>query len=380
VLIGSLLSGLIGSGLTVVALWLGGVFDEEPVPTAQPDATMPVVEVIDQQPAGPAQISITPSDIESRVAAVAAKVIPSIVTVEVGDIVSFTRDDEDIEQFQAFGSGSGVVFRDDGFILTNNHVVEDAAITKVIFFDGRTYDAEVVGTDPLTDIAVIKIAASDLVPIEFADIDELDIGDQAIAIGNPLGLAGGPSVTAGVISAFNRSLQTGPNPNDRLHGLLQTDAPITRGSSGGALLDEAGRLIGITTAIGVSDVGAEGLAFAVPVDLVQRLASDLMEDGVVQHAYLGINIGDALAQTDDGAEVPIGAEVTGLQDTSAMAEAGAQEGDIIISIEGQDVLTAEDLLAVLRSFRAGDTIEILIDRDGEEVVIEVELDLRPDNL
>ncbi len=380
----AIIGGLVGSALTVGALWIGGVFEDNVPAGTGTDITQveplaePALDPVSDDP--PGAVIITPLDGNSRVSAVAARAIPAIVTVEVGDNVSMPSGGETELVFRAFATGSGVVFRSDGYILTNNHVVEDTVITKVVFSDGRRFIAEVVGTDPLTDIAVLKIDATGLASIEFADIDELAIGDEAIAVGSPLGLEGGPSVTAGVVSAFNRQLTTGPGQNDALYGLLQTDAPITLGSSGGALLNGQAQLIGITTAIGVSDVGAEGLGFAVPVDMVERLAADLIADGVVHHAYLGIGVDDALTESDQGAEIPSGAAVTGFATGSAIQLAGADVGDIIVSINGTPVRTTFDLLSILRSYRAGDEIDVVVNRDGEEIALTVELGQRPDDL
>lgn len=375
-----IIGGLIGSALTVGALWLGGVFEDEAPITAGAGSADVVVtsNPVDETVSG--EVTITPLDGNSRVSTVAARAIPSIVTVEVGDNVTVPSGDATESVFHPFATGSGVVFRSDGYILTNNHVVEDTVITKVVFSDGRKFEAEMVGTDPLTDIAVLKIDATGLPTIEFADITDLAIGDEAIAVGSPLGLEGGPSVTAGVVSAFNRQLNTGPGPNDSLYGLLQTDAPITLGSSGGALLNGEAQLIGITTAIGVSDVGAEGLGFAVPVDMVQRLSEDLITDGRVRHAYLGIGVDDAMIDLGDGAEIPAGAAITGFASGSAIQLAGADVGDVIIEINGISVSTKFDLLSLLRSYRAGDRIDILVTRSEEEVSLTVELGLRPDDL
>lgn len=379
-----IIGGLIGSVLTVGALWIAGVFDRtapattpaETIPAAAP--AQPTLDPGDSPSNG--TITITPFDGDSRVAAVAARAIPAIVTVEVGDNVRHPSGNETTVVFRVFATGSGVVFDPDGYILTNNHVVEDSVITKVVFSDGRRYEAELVGRDPLTDIAVLKIDATELEAIEFADIDRLAIGDEAIAVGSPLGLEGGPSVTAGVISAFNRQLRTGPAESDSLYGLLQTDAPITLGSSGGALLNGQAQLIGITTAIGVSDVGAEGLGFAVPVDMVERLAADLIADGIVRHAYLGIGVEDAMIMSDDGVEIPSGALITGFASGSAIQQAGAAVDDVIVEIDGIGISTRFELLSILRSYRADDDIHVVVQRDGESVEFDMELGLRPDDL
>ena len=206
------------------------------------------------------------------------------------------------------------------------------------------------------------------------------MGDVAVAVGNPLGLNGGPSVTSGVVSALDRTLPTnGLSGAGQLYGLLQTDAPITRGSSGGALLNDRGELIGITTAIGVSDVGAEGLGFAVPSHLVERIASDLISDGNVRHAFLGISGRPAFAQRSDGASVPVGAEISELLTDSAIGAAGAQVGDVIVAVDGERVNSLILLVARLRTLRAGDEVIVTVSRDGAEMDLTLVLDLHPES-
>ena len=219
------------------------------------------------------------------------------------------------------GTGSGVGFTNEGHLLTNNHVVEDSVRIEVELIDGRTYEAELVGRDELTDVAVIKIEPGLVAPIPLAERADLGIGDMAIAVGNPLGLEGGPSVSVGVISAFERPLDIErPDGESRsLQGLIQTDAAISGGSSGGALVDRDGALIGITTAKSVGST-TEGVGFAVPVDLVVNIALDLISFGEVEHPFLGI-LGATYYETlSDGAESPGGAEVLRIIDGSVAGD------------------------------------------------------------
>jgi S1-C subfamily serine protease len=276
---------------------------------------------------------------------VAERAIPSIVTVEVSS-------------FFGTGGGSGVVYGDDGYIVTNNHVIARASSIAIVVSDGARFPAEVIGADPLTDLAVLRVERSDVTSIDIGSSAELDIGQAAIAVGNPLGLIGGPSVTSGIISALNRFLDV--EAGTRLYGLIQTDAPITRGSSGGALLDGNARLIGITTAIAVSDVGAEGLGFAVPIDIATEVINDLIEDGEVAHALLGIE-GETAFATSEGAGFPVGVLVTDILGNSAYEAAGGQLNDVIISIDALSIDTLDELFTHIRALRAGEmaTIEIL---------------------
>lgn len=377
-------SALLSAVATTTLLWVTGMFDREVVRITEILEVTEVVEVpAPETPPAPAGHVAAPIAPESSpappdtgvgttapvfaptdlVARVAARAIPSIVTVQ-----SFG------EEFGRIGSGSGVIIGSDGFIVTNDHVIDGADTLKVIMSDGLSYPATLVGTDPLMDIAVLKVEARSLVAIEFGSMDGLQTGEQAIAVGNPLGLDGGPSVTAGVISAFDRTLVTNFVTGDSLYGLLQTDAPITRGSSGGALLDVHGRLLGITTAIGLSDVGAEGLGFAVPINLVEGIVNDLMSEGEVRHAFLGIRGSSAFTEREDGVESPLGVEISLLED-SAIGEAGAEDGDVIVALDGEPVKSMPLLVSRLRSYRAGDPVTVTVDRGGQTVDIDMVLDM-----
>ena len=386
-------SALLAAAATTTALWLAGAFDREivrvtevvevrevvhsppppetpPQPEVTASSTLPApTEPDDAEPAPTGSTTTStsatvfaPTDL---VAVVATQAIPSIVTVQNFD-----------EELIRAGSGSGVVITPDGFIITNHHVIEDADTLKVIMSDGLSYPAELVGSDPLMDIAVLKVEAGGLPYIRFGSMDGLRTGAPAIAVGNPLGLDGGPSVTAGVISAFDRSLVTNPLTGDSLYGLLQTDAPITRGSSGGALLDVRGRLLGITTAIGLSDVGAEGLGFAVPINLVEGIVDDLMSQGEVRHAFLGIRGSSAFSELAAGVESPLGVEITILEE-SAIGDAGAEDGDVIVALDGLTVRSMPQLVAVLRSYRADDPVTVTVQRGEEKLDIDLTLDRFP---
>jgi len=346
-----LAAGVAGAALTAGAFLLW--FDDEPATVVQQIETH-VVE---------------PSGEEAAAAAVARAVLPSIVTVEVRA--------SSVGEFVAEGSGSGVVLSADGLLVTNQHVVEGAGQVRVIFAGGRTYPAEIAGKDPATDLAVLRIAAGGLTPIALGSSGSLEIGDTAIAVGSPLGLKGGPSVTVGVVSAFDRQLGTG---NDILYGMIQTDAPITRGSSGGALVDASGRLIGITTAIGVSDVGAEGLGFAIPVELVALVTEQLADGGVASHPFMGVKGSTFLRQEADGATVPAGVEVAEVIAATAAAEAGIEVGDILLSVDGESLTTIEQLVSMLRFYRVGDEVAVELERGGELQTITVNLLERPEGV
>ncbi len=338
---------LLGTGVTLGVLGVLGALDE-------PASTPPPVPTTVGSPVP----SIVPGGAEPSTIEVAAAAIPSIVAVEVFGV-------------SGFGGGSGVVYDTEGHILTNHHVVDGSDQVFVVFSDGVRYPAEVVGSDALTDIAVLSTARLDATPIRLGTQADLVIGERTVAVGNPLGLRGGPSVTSGILSATGRTLQV--EADSILYGLLQTDAPITRGSSGGALLDQEAKLIGITTAIGVSDVGAEGLGFAVPVDLAMSVADDLIVDGSVSHALLGINP-TIVTDVVDAAEIPLGVGVAAFTDPeSAYADSGGMIDDVILSLEGTQVTSPDGLIALLRMRRAGDEIFMRVLRESEEITLGVTL-------
>ncbi|MCP4964478.1 MAG: trypsin-like serine protease [bacterium] len=355
-----LLGGLVGAGLLAAILWAGGVFDSQTTidpATGEPVAIREVVIEGDQ----------------TSVAAVARKVVPSIVTIDVGSTVD--------EAFLAFASGSGVVLTSDGVVVTNHHVVEDADRVQVIFDDGRIYEADLIGSDRRTDLAVLRIDATGLTPIDIGSTETAEIGQVAIAVGSPLGLDGGSSVTAGVISAFGRQVTTGPEAADTLFDMLQTDAPITEGSSGGALVDSEGRLLGITSAIGLSSAGAEGVGFAIPIELVTRITDEIVETGTVAHPFLGVRLENAFEQTSDGSFIPSGALVTDFAiELSAAEQAGIERGDLVTSYNGLSVATPDDLISGLRRLRVGDVVTLSIVRGSEQLEIEVVPSVRPDDI
>lgn len=337
----------LGVGLTFAILGYVGVFTEPTPPTIPPAPTL----------TAPPATSPAPTFVDEPTAAVvAAFVAPSTVAIEV-------------TSFLTGGSGSGVIYGSDGYILTNNHVVEDATDVSVVFSDGARFSGEVIGADPVTDIAVVLVDREDLRPISIGSSASLVIGQPALAVGNPLGLAGGPTVTAGIISALDRSLGGGSNP---LYGLVQTDAPIAPGSSGGALVDAEGRLIGITTAIALSDVGPADLGFAVPIDIAIGVANDLIETGEVHHALLGIQ-GETAWANEDGAEYPVGVLVNSVTDGSAYQTAGGRVNDVIVEVDAQPVNTIDSLLAQLRRLREGDAVSVRILRSDTQTTLDVTL-------
>ena len=364
-------SSLLSSGIILSFLFLFGIFDEEEIVLPEP---ITITETVIEKEL------VMPRVDSTEVVSIAELATKTIVQVQVGTL------SEDGEFFSA-GGGSGVVISNEGLIMTNHHVIDNSTEVRVIFEDGRLYEATIIGSDKLTDIGLIKINASNLIPIAIGNSDKMLVGDLAVAIGHPLTLGAAPTVTTGVVSALERRLDVGGETMGSavtLFGLMQTDAPITRGSSGGALINKDGELIGITTAIATADVGAEGLGFAVPINLALGIAKDLISDGKILHAFLGILGAQHFETAADGARVFSGVYIQELYgpggEIFAIGKAGALPGDVIKTINGESVKTLDGLITILRTKRAGDQVEIQIMRDAQAITLVFQLDLRPSDV
>ena len=365
------ISSLLTSIIVLSFLFFFGVFDENEVVLPDP---VTITETVKEKEI------VLPRIDSTEVVSIAEIATKTIVQVQVGE-----RDENG--DFISVGGGSGVVIEKNGLIITNHHVIEDATDVRVIFEDGRMYESEIIGSDRLTDIGVIKINIESLTPISFGNSSDILVGDLAVAIGHPLTLGAAPTVTTGIISALDRRLDVGSdamNTGVTLFGLIQTDAPITRGSSGGALLNQNGELIGITTAIATADVGAEGLGFAVPINLAMSIVKDILDDGKVLHAFLGILGAQYFEVADDGARIFSGVLIQELygpaDDIYAIGKAGALPGDIIKKVNDINVTTLDQLITILRSMRAGDEITIEIERNENIIELIFNLDLRPSDI
>lgn len=345
----ALSAGLAGAALAIGAAALlgalGGGVRERVV------ERVPVRDLAGPQPARPGGGS-------GGVTAVADAVSPSVVRVEVA-----------VEGGTAV-SGSGVVFRDDGTVLTNAHVVDGARAVRLVLADGTPVPATVVGADASTDVAVLAAdpehrAAVEWVPAVLGTAEDLRVGQQAIAIGAPLGLPGAPSVTAGVVSGLHRRVAAG---GVVLHDMIQTDAAIASGSSGGALADGRGVVVGITTALGAAGSDSDGLSFATPIDVARAVALDLLGDGDLDRPWLGI----------EGADAPGGGvQVLDVVPGGPAHDAGLAAGDVVTAVDGEAVRSMSALVVVLRERRPGDRVVVVVDRAGRSTPVPVVLGSRP---
>ena len=312
---------------------------------------------------------------DEPVAKVAAEVSPSVVQVNVRAIQTTPFGSQREE-----GIGSGVIYRKDGYIITNNHVIQDAKEVNVAFADGTTERGQVVASDPRTDIAVVKVDRGDLPAAKFDTNQNLVVGQLAVAIGSPSGFES--TVTSGVISGLGREVppQLTGRFEPSLVDLIQTDAAISPGNSGGALVDRDGEVIGINVAyLPPQQTGAENIGFAIPSDTAVSVANQLINTGKVSSAYLGVFTTDLTAEDAQrfGLSVDSGALVERVEPGSAAVNAGVTRGDIIVALNDTPIENSGDLIGALRDYQPGDKVQLTVVRGGNKQTLDVKLGERP---
>jgi len=267
----------------------------------------------------------------------------------------------------AQGLGSGFIISEDGQIVTNHHVVAGADKVTVKLADGRSFDAEVVGSDAMTDIALLKVTADVELPmVNFGTSKTLRVGDEVVAVGNPFGLGG--TVTSGIVSALSRDIQAGP-----FDDFIQTDAAINRGNSGGPLFNNAGEVVGVNTAILSPGGGSVGIGFSVPSDLVQTIVADLSDDGAVERGWLGVQIRPMTPEIANvlGYDEPRGAVIEAISQDSPAAKAGLERGDIILSFGGEEIDDLRDLTRAVATTSPDAEAKVVVLRKGTEKTLDV---------
>ncbi len=318
---------------------------------------------------------VSPTQGATNVSGVASKVTPAVVNID-------TKSTPQETMFPFFsprvqeGTGSGVIYSANGYILTNNHVVSDAQDITVTLASGEEFKGKKVGADPDNDIAVVKIDKTGLPAIAIGDSDKLVVGQLAVVVGSPLGFE--QTVTAGVVSALHRTLGTSSlNGNQNvLIDLIQTDAPINPGNSGGALCDASGKLIGVNTLIASTSGGSEGLGFAIPVNTAKKVADDLIAGRSISHPYIGVlgqTISESIA-TQYNLPVSKGAYVTRVVPDSPADKAKIKTGDIIVQIDGKPVKSMDDVISTVRSHKVGDKISVTYHSGGSKKTVELTLE------
>ena len=315
----------------------------------------------------------------------ANKILPSIVGIKVeynvNSLISMFGRQTQATTAQA--SGSGIIISEDGYILTNNHIVstssdnsfyevsEATKVTVTLFGDETEYEAKIIGTDEQTDLAVIKIDKTGLTKAEFADSDNIKVGEFAMAVGNPLGLES--SITCGVVSAVNREVT---DSDGKTYTLIQTDAAINAGNSGGALVNSQGQVIGINT-LKLEGTGIEGMGFAIPINSTEDITSQLIQYSKVKRPYIGITGMDLDEETAKANNLVVGVYVKAIDDFSAAEKAGLRIGDVIIEADGQKITTMDELNEIKNSHQIGDEMTVKVNRNGEERDLTITLGEQP---
>jgi serine protease Do len=318
-------------------------------------------------------------------------VTPSVVFIDVTTSAK-KSDDKNDKSFEYFfgpdfkmdqppqhGSGSGVIISKDGYIITNNHVVKDASDKgiKVVLMDKREFTAQLIGTDPTTDIAVIKIEANDLAVASVGNSDDVQVGQWVLAVGNPLGLNN--TVTAGIVSALGRNINVSGD-NYAINNFIQTDAAINPGNSGGALVDINGMVIGINAAIQTTNGFYQGYGFAIPINIVKSVSSELIKSGKIERGYIGVSIKDVDTKEAKGLglDKAKGVIVENVIKGGAGDEAGIKSGDVILSVDGKEVNAANQLQTIIGSHKPDDKVTLSVFRDGKTISVPVKLKPRDD--
>ncbi|MEO1628379.1 MAG: trypsin-like peptidase domain-containing protein, partial [Bacteroidota bacterium] len=367
---------LIFAGVIGGLIALGGVYFLMPIPTATTTDAQFAKTVGDQVNVNP-KTKAVPYDFT----AAAKKAMPAVVhisSVESKDLAQQRRQNQNQnnpfrnffgEDFlggspQKRGSGSGVIISQDGYIVTNNHVVEFADQLEVTLYDNRSFLASVVGTDPQTDLAVLKIEADRLPLLDYADSDAAQVGEWVLAVGNPFDLTS--TVTAGIISAKGRNINI-INSNSGIEAFIQTDAAVNPGNSGGALVDEKGRLLGINTAIATQTGSYAGYSFAIPINMASKIIDDLIQYGEYRRAFIGIQISDMDSELADelGVDITQGVYVSSLVEGGAAEYAGVLPKDIITEVDGRNIKSVPELQEFIGRAKVGETITLTIVRRGK---------------
>lgn len=298
---------------------------------------------------------------------IAANVAPSVVGISCKSTGYFFFG----QAVESASSGSGIIITADGYIVTNNHVIDGAKSIKVVLNTGKEYDAKVVGTDSKTDLAVVKIEASDLPVATLGDSAECQVGELAVAIGNPLGQELAGTVTVGVVSAVNRTIETSDDGTSM--SLIQTDAAINPGNSGGALVNAYGEVIGINS-MKFSGNNVEGIGFAIPINTAKPIISDLMKEGYVKgRPLIGISIREISPDVAAINDMPSGLYVSYVAEGGAAEKAGIKKGDMITSFDGKIVESVKEINEIRDTHKAGDTITMVVNRNGESKTFKVTL-------
>ncbi|MBQ8965800.1 trypsin-like peptidase domain-containing protein [Ruminococcus sp.] len=371
----SLLGGAMGTGGTIAALKYFGTADNTTATSksvsqegdaSSPKAVIKTVEGSDNKAVAMQTVKSNGTKLS------ASEVYQQNVNSTVGITTEITTNYFGYKTTGA-ASGSGFIVTEDGYIVTNHHVIDGANSIKVTTYDGTQYDAELVGSDESNDIAVLKIDASGLTPVTLGDSEALNIGDDVVAIGNPLGELTF-TLTSGVVSAMDRQIATS---NSVMMNLIQTDCAINAGNSGGALFNMYGEVVGVTNAKYSSNSSTEAsidnIGFAIPINTVKDIVTSIIENGYVVKPYIGVSV-ETVSDDMKNYGIPEGAVVRAINEDSPAAKAGLQENDIITKADGEDITSSNDLVAKVRKTSKGDKLELTVYRQGKELTLDLTVD------
>lgn len=385
VVVTSFISGIVGASLVLGLCFYVPAVRNIFVPSDSDDSKKEVSKIFTSE--GSVSKGVSIEDYSSTAISVANKVLPSVVGIEVDFSVSanYPTFSAATQSSTSKATGSGVIISKDGYILTNNHIIDTSSSTssqyytvsdanKVLVYlyeEDNPVEAEIIGSDSVTDLAILKIDRDDLTPAEIGDSDSVQVGEFAMAIGNPLDMRN--TVTSGIISGVNREIE---DDNGTMYTLIQTDAAINAGNSGGALVNADGKLIGINT-LKMSGTGIEGMGFAIPINSTLDISEQLISTGKVKRPYIGISGTDVSETLSEYYNIPVGVYVRSIQSDGPAKSSDLKPGDVIVKFNGEKIETMSQLNKKKNDCKIGDEVTLTVSRGGEEVDVKVTLTEQP---
>ncbi len=385
VVVTSFISGIVGASLVLGLCFYVPAVRNIFVSSDSDDSKKEVSKIFTSE--GSVSKGVSIEDYSSTAISVANKVLPSVVGIEVDFSVSanYPTFSAATQSSTSKATGSGVIISKDGYILTNNHIIDTSSSTssqyytvsdanKVLVYlyeEDNPVEAEIIGSDSVTDLAILKIDRDDLTPAEIGDSDSVQVGEFAMAIGNPLDMRN--TVTSGIISGVNREIE---DDNGTMYTLIQTDAAINAGNSGGALVNADGKLIGINT-LKMSGTGIEGMGFAIPINSTLDISEQLISTGKVKRPYIGISGTDVSETLSEYYNIPVGVYVRSIQSDGPAKSSDLKPGDVIVKFNGEKIETMSQLNKKKNDCKIGDEVTLTVSRGGEEVDVKVTLTEQP---
>lgn len=385
VVVTSFISGIVGASLVLGLCFYVPAVRNIFISSDSDDTKKEVSKIFTSE--GSVSKGVSIEDYSSTAISVANKVLPSVVGIEVDFSVSanYPTFSAATQSSTSKATGSGVIISKDGYILTNNHIIDTSSTTtskyytvsdanKVLVYlyeEDNPVEAEIIGSDSVTDLAILKIDRNDLTPVEIGDSDSVQVGEFAMAIGNPLDMRN--TVTSGIISGVNREIE---DDNGTMYTLIQTDAAINAGNSGGALVNADGKLIGINT-LKMSGTGIEGMGFAIPINSTLDISEQLISTGKVKRPYIGISGTDVSETLSEYYNIPVGVYVRSIQSDGPAKSSDLKPGDVIVKFNGEKIETMSQLNKKKNDCKIGDEVTLTVSRGGDEVDVKVTLTEQP---